>query len=115
MAALAATVPTNSGTVVTPGNVALSDTIDATLLGSRGALLEIINGNASPDVVTISDAGSTGAGNPLAGGTIGDTVTNGTSQIYRIRPEQVNPATGLVTITHSVITTVTYKLYPLNF
>jgi hypothetical protein len=28
-----------------------------------------------------------------------------------IRPSQVNPATGLVTMAHSVTTTVTYKLY----
>ncbi len=101
--------------MATGANVASTDTIDAVLLGSRGALLEIINGSATPDVMTISDAGSTGAGNPLAAGTVGDTVANGTSQVFRIRPEQVNPATGLVTITHTQTPTVTYKLYPLNF
>lgn len=115
MAALAAITPTNTGAVSAGAAVAASDTIDAGLLGSRGALLEIINGNASSDSVTISDAGATPAGNALSGGTIAATVTNATARVFRIRPEQVNPTTGLVTITHSVTATVTYKLYPLSF
>lgn len=115
MGALAATTPTNTGTVTAGAAVAASDTISQAIIGQRGAFLRINNGNASPDVITISDAGSTGAGNPLAGGTIGDTITNGTAQIYVIRPEQVNPSTGVVTITHTVTATVTYELWPLTF
>ncbi len=118
MAALAGITATNTGTLSSGAAVTSTDTIDASLLGSRGALLEIINGNASPDAITISDSGLTPAGNALnlsPGGVIADTVTNGTSQVYRIRPEQVNPTTGLVTITHSVTPTVTCKLYPLSF
>lgn len=114
MAALTATTPTNSGTVTAGAAVSSSDTIAQSVLGSRGAYLRINNGNASSDTVTISDSGSTGAGNPLATGSISDSITNGTAQIYYIRPEQVNPTTGLITVTHSVTPTVTYELWPVG-
>lgn len=112
MAALTATTPTNSGTTTSGAAVASSDTIAESVMGKRGAYLEVINGNASPDNVTISDAGSTPAGNALSGGTISASVTNGTSKVFFIRREAVSPATRLVTVTHSVTATVTYKLYP---
>lgn len=112
MTALTAITPTNGGVLSTGVAVAASDTIDRSQLGPRGAYLEIINAGGSPDNMTISDAGLTPAGNGLSGGTIANTVTNGTSEVMFIRQEQVNPTTNLVTITHSFITTVTYKLYP---
>lgn len=113
MAALSAITPSNAGTASAGAAVAASDTIAQSLLGQRGAYLEIINGNASPDSMTISDHGSTGAGNQLTSNQITASVTNGTSKVFFIKPEQVNPSTQLVTITHSVTATVTYKLYPL--
>lgn len=113
MAALSAITPSNAGTASTGAAVAASDTIAQAVLGQRGAYLEIINGNASSDTMSISDHGATGAGNQLSGNTIAASVTNGTSKVFFIHPEQVNPSTGLVTITHSVTATVTYKLYPL--
>jgi hypothetical protein len=45
---------------------------------------------------------------------VSKTVTNATSQIFRIYPRQADPTTKEVTVTHSVTTTVTYKLYPLG-
>ena len=114
MAALAATTPTNSGTVTAGAAVASSDTINVSAMGSLGVYLFINNGGGSPDNVTISDAGLTPAGNPLATGSIADTVTNGTAQIYVIRPAQANPTTNLVTITHSFITSVTYQMWPIG-
>lgn len=116
MAALTATTPTNAG-VATPGAaVASSDTISSDILGSRGAFLEILNGNAATDNMTISDHGATPAGNALGSNQISPapTVTNATNKTFYISPNQVNPATGLVTVTHSVTATVTYKLYPLS-
>lgn len=111
MAALSAITPANTGTVSTSGAaVAASDTISIAVMGPRGAYLEIINGNASPDTMTISDAGSSPAGNAV--GTIAGSVTNATNKIFFIRREQAAPSTGLVTVTHSVTSTVTYKLYP---
>lgn len=114
MAALTAVTPTATGALNAGAAVAATDTIARAVLGPKGAYLEIINGNANPDVMTISDAGRTPAGNALASGTYAATVANATSRIFYIRPEQCNPATDLVTITNSVTATVTYKLYPVG-
>lgn len=112
MAALTAITPTNAGTASTGSAVAASDTIAQSIMGSRGCYLEIINGGGSTDNVTLSDPGSTPAGNALSGGTIAGSVGAGTAKVFYIRPEQVNPTTNLVTVTHSFTTLVTYKLYP---
>lgn len=114
MGALAATTPTLAGVAASPAAVAASDTIAQALLGARGAHLKVINGNASGDDVTISDHGSTRAGNELPSNAYSATVAAGASTWFLIRPEQVDPSTGLVTITHSVTTTVTYELLPLG-
>lgn len=114
MAALTAITPTNAGTLSAGAAVAATDTVSTAVMGRRGAYLEVINGNASPDSVTISDSGATPSGNALAGGTISASVANATSKVFRLRPEQANPATGLITVTHSVTATVTYKLYPID-
>lgn len=114
MATLTPTVPSRLGTATPGAAVASSDTIPSSAFGSRGVLLEILNGNASVDNITISDAGSTPAGSPLTGGNYAVSVTNGTNKIFMIRPQQLNPSTKVVTITHSVTATVTYKLYPLG-
>lgn len=110
MAALTALTPTVAGVVNAAAAVSASDTIDGSLLG-RGVYLEIINGNASSDTVTITDYGTTMAGNSLPSNTYTVTVTNGTSKIFWIRPGSANPSTGLVTVTHTITATVTYKLY----
>jgi hypothetical protein len=112
MGALAVTTPSRTGTVTSGAAVAASDTISAAIIGTRGAILEIINGNASPDSMTISDASTTPTG--AAATANAPSVTNATSKIFYIGPKQVDPATQLVTVTHSVTTTVTYKLYPLD-
>ncbi|WP_020385926.1 hypothetical protein [Kribbella catacumbae] len=112
MAALTATTPTNAG-VATPGaGVAASDTIARGVMGPKGVYLEILNGNAAVDNMTISDASTTPTGAAAAANA--PSVTNGTNKTFHIKPDQVNPATGLVTVTHSVTTTVTYKLYPVG-
>ncbi len=112
MGALALTTPTRLGTATPGAAVASSDTINVALLGQRGAYLEILNGNASPDSMTISDAGLTPAGtNP---GTYAASVTNATNKEFFIHPSQADPTTGNVTVTHSVTASVTYKLRPLD-
>lgn len=112
MGALAPTTPTRTGTAVTGAAVAASDTIAVSVLGSNGAILEILNGGGSPDSMTISDASSTPTG--AAATSNAPSVTNGTNKVFTIHPRQADPTTGLVTITHSFITSVTYKLYPLG-
>lgn len=111
MGALALTTPTRAGTTTAGAAVASSDTISRDKLGTRGVNLEIINGNASPDNMTISDASV----NPLSdapAAALAPTVANATSKIFKITPAMADPVTGLVTITHSVTATVTYKMYP---
>jgi hypothetical protein len=112
MAALSATTPARTGTTTSGAAVAASDTISTAILGSRGAYLEIINGNASPDSMTISDASTTVTG--AAATANAPSVTNATSKIFYISPKQADATTGLVTVTHSVTSTVTYKLYPMR-
>lgn len=112
MAALVATTPVRAGVVTAGAAVAASDTISAGILGTRGALLEIINGNAAPDAMTISDASVTPSG--AAAAALAPSVTNATSKAFLILPSMADPVTGLVTITHNPTATVTYKLYPLG-
>lgn len=112
MAALSATTPTRTGATSTGASVAASDTIAASLLGTNGAYLEILNGNASSDTVAISDASTTNTGAPATAG--GGSVTNATNKVFKIFPQQADPSTGLVTVTHTVTSSVTYKLYPLG-
>ena len=111
MAALTAITPTNSGTLDPPAAVAASDTVAGSILGPRGAVLDIINNGAGTDNITISDHGQTESGNQLASNTISASVANaGVSKAFRLTQSQVNPSTGLITITHSQPTGVTYKL-----
>lgn len=114
MAALTATTPTNAGATTSGAAVAASDTVDRSVMGAKGAYLEINNGNAGADNMTLTDPGVTPAGNSLSGGTYSVSVPAGASKVFRLRPEQVTAATGLITITHSVTTSVTYKLYPVG-
>lgn len=114
MAALSAITPTNTGTASTGAAVSASDTIAQAIMGPNGATLEIINAGGSTDNITISDAGSTPAGNALSGGTISASVAAGASKVFDLSNAQVNPSTTLITITHSFTTSVTYKLYPVG-
>jgi hypothetical protein len=81
---------------------------------ARGLPGASLNAGGSSDTVTISDFGTTSAGNALPSNTYTVTVANGTSKIIFIKPSQVNPTTGLVTVTHSFTTSVTYQLYPVQ-
>lgn len=112
MAALVAITPTNTGTLSAGAAVSASDTVAQSVMGPRGATLEIINASASTDNITISDNGLTPAGNALTSNQITASVAAGASKVFDLSQEQLNPATQLITITHSQVPTVTYKLYP---
>lgn len=112
MALLTATRPTAAGVAWSPAAVSASDTIAAADLGTLGAYLVIVNGGGSPDNVTVSDSGSTAAGNPAS--TTANAVSNGTTEVMYISPKAVNPATAVVTVTHSFTTSVTCVLLPLG-
>jgi hypothetical protein len=112
MALLTATRPTAAGVAWTPLAVAASDTISVTDLGQLGAYLVVINAGGSPDTVTVSDSSLTPAGNAASAGT--NSVANATTEVMYISPRAVNPSTGVVTVTHSFTTSVTYVLLPLG-
>lgn len=112
MAALTSIQPVAGGVSSAGAAVSASDTISQAQLGTRGAYLEIVNGGGSSDTVTISDSGLTDAGNPAT--VTGVAVANGTSKIFYVSPAAVNLSTGVVTVTHSFTTSVTYKLYPIG-
>jgi hypothetical protein len=114
MAALVAITPVSAGVASAGAAVSASDTIDQSILGGRGAYLEILNGGGSSDTVTISDYGNTDSGNPLPSNTYTVTVANATNKVIYLKPYGVNPATGLLTVAHSFTTSVTYKLYPVQ-
>lgn len=112
MGAYTAVTPTRLGAVVAGQAVAASDTLNVSILGTKGALVEIINAGASPDAVTVSDAGTTPAGTPGAPYSV--SVTNGTNKILYVSPSQADTATGNVTFTHGLTTGVTVKVYPMD-
>jgi len=112
MALLTATRPTAAGVAWSPAAVSASDTIAAADLGTAGAYLVIINAGGSSDTVTVSDASLSPAGNAATPGT--NAVANAASEVMYISPRAVNLTTGVVTVTHSFTTTVTYVLLPIG-
>jgi hypothetical protein len=107
---LAVTTPARTGTTITGASVSTSDAISRSVLGSRGVNLEIINGNAATNTVTISDDSTTAEGAPAAA--ISVTIAPSANKVFKVMPAQCHPTTGVVTVTNSVTTTVTYKMTP---
>ena len=109
MALLALTVPTAGGATVAPITPTASDTIALASLGDRGAYLRIeTTGTATS--VTVSDAGKSPAGNPASASAVALSATE-VKAVY-ISPRQADLVTGLVTVTSTSQTGVTYELYP---
>lgn len=112
MGALAATTPTRTGTASPGAAVAASDTINISVMGPLGAILEILNGNAATDTMSISDASTTLTGAAAAANA--PALLTATNRVFLISRKQADQTTGNVTITHSVTSTVTYKLFPIG-
>ena len=109
MAALTMSVPTAAGTVVTSNAATASDTITQAQLGTQGVNIRIATSGTTSNV-TISDSGTTPASNPAQVSAIAMGATQ--VRIAYISPAQVNLSTGLVTITSSSQTGLTYEVYP---
>lgn len=90
-----------------------SDTISGSDVGDRGVILHVTNGGGGSINVTVSDPGTTPAGNVAAGTPAGTVVAvaNGTGKRIYVGPRNVNPATGVATITYSGTTSVTAEAY----
>ncbi|GAB2951895.1 hypothetical protein GCM10027280_45350 [Micromonospora polyrhachis] len=108
MALLTASSVTQSASNVAPAAIGTSNTISAGDIGTRGCLLNVINGAAASVDVTLVDPGRTPAGN--AGLVSAQAVANGTDRWFRLGPALVDPATGVATVTVSAAASVTYKL-----
>lgn len=112
MAALTATTPVRGGTTVAGAAISASDTISASVLGTRGVILELTNGSGSTNNVTISDDSTSPTGADATD--VATTIANGASKAFKITPQMMHPTNRVVTITNSQTATSTYKLYPLG-
>ena len=92
------------GTLLAPAAVSASDTIN---VDPQGLVLEVINGGGSPDTVTVVDPGATPAGSSATSPS--QVVAAGTRRHFRLNPAFANTS-GIITVTHSFTTTVTYNL-----
>ncbi|MBI4941857.1 MAG: hypothetical protein HY830_14025 [Actinobacteria bacterium] len=90
------------------GAVAASDTI-APVVGSL-LFLQVKNGNAAADTVTLVDAGKTPAGSSATNPTVVVPATTGDRMIGPLLSTMADPVTGLITVQHSVTATVTCAL-----
>lgn len=102
-----------TGAAIARSAVAASDTIAGSVIADRGVVLDVSNASGSSINVTISDPGTTPAGNPASGSPAGRVVAVGAGaqkQIF-VGPKNVDPATGFATITYSAQATVTAEAY----
>jgi hypothetical protein len=109
MAALSMTTPTGPGTVVSSNAATASDTITQTQLGTQGVNIRMAT-SGTPSNVTVSDSGLTQASNPATVTAVALSATQ--VKLVYVSPSQVNLGTGLVTITSSSQTGLTYEVYP---
>lgn len=107
MALLVAQQITKAGITPSYAAVSASDTLTA---DSVGMFLHVKNAGGTADTVTFDDAGTTPGGNSPTDPTVTVPITTGDKMIY-IVPSYVNPATGLITVSHSFITSVTCALF----
>ena len=92
-----------TGLQATYAAVAATDTI--TIVDPNAILiLHVKNAGGSPDTVTITDPGTTPAGSVATNPT--RSVTNGTEKFIPLDPRYAN-SSGVITVAHSFITSVT--------
>lgn len=109
--ALLASTAIGQGTLGAPAAVSLSDTISGNL-ASAGAILEVKNGSGSSINVTFTDPGRTAYGSTAASGLATPVaVANAATKRWKLHAGLVDPATNLITVAFSAITSVTYELY----
>lgn len=107
MAELTKTKITPEGITPAPAAVSASDTIDMNIAGSY-VILELIGGTGA-DTWTVVDASKSGSGNPAVSDT--GSLPSGNTNRRKIRiPREAGDAAGVVTVTHSAPTGVTYNL-----
>lgn len=113
MALLTVRSITAAGAAIARAAVSSSDTIDGSAIGDRGLVLDVNNASGGSINVTIGDPGTTPAGNPASGTPAGRVVAVPAAsqrQIF-VGPRNVDPATGVATVSYSATTSVTAEVY----
>lgn len=110
MAALTSVSITQAGNAPAPVAVAASDTIAASMFGSLGCILRVINAGGTVDNVTITDPTLTDMGNAGTPAAVTVPITTGIRMIF-IPLTAINQTSQLATVNHSFTTTVTCELY----
>lgn len=93
------------GLVSTPAALGIASNAggDTVISPDNDSLLIFFNGSGGSINVTVSDPGATPAGN--AGTTVPRAVANGALGFFPIGPNNVDPNTGLATVTYSATPT----------
>lgn len=81
------------------------DTVQLSPINDDRTVLQVTNGGGSPITVTLVDPGSTPAGNTTTAPAV--SIAAGATRFFPLNPNLVNPATGLLNITYSGVTSVT--------
>lgn len=81
------------------------DTVQPSGPNDDRCMLQVTNGGGSSINVTINDPGLTPAGN--AGSPVVVAVAAAATKLIALPPGAINPATGLISISYSGVTTVT--------
>lgn len=97
-----------AGVSITPSYAAVS--ASDTIVPDEDMFLHVKNAGGSPDTVTIVIPGNDRFGSPIPDPTVSVPATTG-DRMIPISPAMVDPATGLVTVTHSFTTSVTCALF----
>jgi hypothetical protein len=112
MAALTITAMPVGGLSNATGFVAAAaggDTIDGGTVLSGGVVLKVKNTNAATRDVTLADPRTTDLGYANPDTTVTVAATTGDVDIP-VHPQYIDPATGLVNITYSAVTSLTVKV-----
>ena len=81
------------------------DTVALASATDVGSFLVVKNGGGSPITVTITDPGTSAAGNTATAPA--NSVAAGATTLFPLLPAQVNATTGLISISYSAVTSVT--------
>jgi hypothetical protein len=95
---------------ITPSYATPAASENITPGGAEALFLHVKNGNASPCVVTLVDPGLTAAGSVAVSPTVSVPATTGDKMIP-LDLDFYNPATGFITVTFSIQTTVTAGVF----
>lgn len=110
MAALTSqSITAMAGTTPSATAVSSSDTITEAQFGPNGVIVRVINAGGSPDTVTITDPNTTVLSSAATNPTVSVIATTGVKMIYI--PRSAINSSGVATIAHSFVTSVTCEVY----